>query len=769
MPGASPGDGERVTEEEAIRALSADGGTARAEYVRAMEIVDEVLRRMGDDPGLRIGSINVFNDEIQVGEGDFTIGAGGGRKPAGRRATDTVVLLDNISIERRANSYVRPKGFEQALEILTRRRLLVLCGPRGTGREAAALALLIEAADRGRLHLVDSTALLAEGGWLCGPGGTGFAVAPLEPPAARRLDDVWLEKTAKRLSEADNYMVVVTGAPTGALAMAGSRADFAFEELGVPDAMAVLSRRAHAAIEPTQSARLTSLLSSMEVADLVQADNSPRFAARAAVVLAEALNEGKDVALTIRALRNPAAQVQAWFDRYDGPGEPDYRQLVLPIAVSVLEDSGYLAVTDAATDLYRALLPGEEGPPPLRFRRSLIEHQHWIQLTSGEGVPELHGQPRTGLLRFRNPLLRAEVLQYTWIWLDGIRPALNGWLGELARQPDVDVRARAATSAGLLATLDFHYALHNFIYPWAAGRSAAVRACAAIALAIPGRSFRYEAQVWELLRQWAAYAPERSGSRLASTAAEAAGSVLGRHRPGDALSVLREVLNRDEWDSLTVLFLAVLNLAENGCAAEVLTALSDWSEPDDGSAPVIKALAVFALVARTPMAAETARDSPRPAKAEAPPRGPSRLTGTAVSPHRNVTEGSSATVGGRPDGGGAEGTSPRRDAPAHDRSWPVVLTEVGKHHDVVRDLWGRALAAKPVRPLALEALRYWLELADEDARALTPVSRVIYAIAGLGGKHPNRIEYYLERWAHDPNQPLRAARRLLRETSASPR
>jgi hypothetical protein len=738
---------ERITEEEAIAALSAST-TARVESARALDIISGLLRRMGDDPALRVGSINVFNDKIRIDEGDLSIGAGPRGAPATMREREPVLSLTEAYIEHRTLAYVRPPGFSKALDILRGRNLLVLCGPRGTGREAAALALLSLAAAARELKQIASTALLADRGWHCGPAGTGFLVRLDEAGVAGRLDDGWLHRTAARLREADNYMVVVTGGPSGSLATATGRADFLCEELGLPDAAAVLRRRAQAMVSPARMRALDRALAGADVAELLIADDSPSFAARAAVLLAQALNDGRDTSSVVRTLRNPTGQVQDWFDLYDGAEETDYRQLVLPIAVSVLEDSSYLAVTDAATMLYQRLFPEEDGPPPLRFRRSLREHQQWIQLAeAAEDGAALDGA-QSELLRFRSPLLRPAVLHYTWTWLDGIRPALVGWMGDLVAHRDVDVRTRTAAAAGLLATLDFSYVLQQFLYPWAVGGSIAKRTCAALALAIPGSSPRHEDRVWALLGQWATEPPGTVGRRLACAAAEAVGGVLGRDRPRDAFAVLHEVLKRDEWESLTQVVLAVLHLAENGCAVDVLTALAEWTEPDDGSAPVIKALAAFAITARTPPFGEApARTdlATRADGAQPPARGRSRLTGTAVA-------SLDKSVPARPD------SAPRSSASA---SWPALLQVADKRPNAVRDLWGRALAAKPVRPLALDALRDWLELADRDSTALDPVSRVIRSVAGLGGKHPERIEYYLDRWAHDPRQPVRAAQWLL--------
>ena len=763
--------GEGMTEDQAIQSLVGQL-PAREDSARSGDILDQLFRRLGGDPYLRIGSINVFNDEISVEEGDFAIrSGGGGGSPGDSRAADSAVPLDNAYLERHIGTYIRPGGFGPALDRLRRRHLLILCGHPGSGRESAALALLAEAGSRDSMHMMAGPVLLAERGWRCGPADTAFLVPSLSADLAGRLDDVWLQKTAKLLRDSSNYMVLVAEEACGALAAAGSRADFTFEELGMPDPLTVVHRRAHTIIKPARADDLRLWLASDEIAALLAEDGTPRFASRVAMLIAEAVNENRDRAATMQALLDPAKRVQAWFARADTSAGTDYRQIVLPVAVSVLEDSSYLTISDAAAALYVWLFPDLEEPPPLRFRRALEDQQQWIQLAVPVEPATPYGDPSPELLRFRSPRLRAAVLQHAWNWMDGMRPALTGWLRELARHPDVEVRARAAATTGLLATLDFSYVLHRFVYPWAVSPSPATRACAALALAVPGHSPRYAPRVWAILRQWAANLPEGPGSRLPWTAAEAAGSALGRTHPADAVSVLGEVLKRDEWDCLVALAVAVLNLAENGCMREVLDALLEWSAPMDGSPPVLKALLAFILTARTPAMdeADAVRDVPSraaaPARTASPaaarPHGSSRLTGTAVMPRGVRSPGSAGAAASRPAAAVRHAAVPERTSRPGTRSWPVLLTESDRHRDVLRDLWGRALSAKPVRGLALDALRSWLELADQDEMALAPVSRIIESITRLGGKHPERMEYYLEQWASSPKAPVRSAQRVL--------
>ena len=373
----------------------------------------------------------MFNDEILVEEGDFAIRSGSGESTGGRPAADSAVPLDDGYLDRHIGMYVRPGGFGPALDTLRGRHLLILCGPPGSGRESAAIALLAEAGSRNSMRMMAGSVLLAERGWRCGPAGTAFLVPSLPGDLTGRLDDVWLQKTAKLLRDSRNYMVVVTEEACGALAAAGSRGEFTFEELGLPDPLTLVRRRARALVTPARTEELRRWLASDEVAALLAEDGSPRFASRVAVQIADAVSTHKDRAATLQALLDPAKRVQAWFARTDTSAGTDYRQIVLPVAVSVLEDSSYLTISDAATALYGRLFPDLEQPPALRFRRALADQQQWIQLAEPPEPATAYGDPSPEVLRFRSPRLGAAVLQHTWTWVNGMRPALTGWLRDL--------------------------------------------------------------------------------------------------------------------------------------------------------------------------------------------------------------------------------------------------------------------------------------------------------------------------------------------------
>jgi len=329
-PAASEGRAEGITEAEAIRSL----GTripGREDWVRAVGVLESLARRLGDDVSLHIDSVNVFNDEIRLAKGDFAIG----HRPTGSRTeghadTDAAAGLDSAVLDASIAGYVQPPGFSAALEILSSRHMLILSGGQGSGRETAALALLAQAAKRDQLHLLTGADLVSEHAWACGPQGTGFFVASLEPAVASRLDDTWLRRTATRLADAVNFMVVVTGHLRGSLATAPSGAELVFDTLGLPDPVTVVRRKARASLRPDLVASLEIWLADDEVVALLTEEGSPSFLVRAAAVAAGALNAEEDPTAAIRKLLDPHARVQAWFARHDPPEEPDISSLSCP-------------------------------------------------------------------------------------------------------------------------------------------------------------------------------------------------------------------------------------------------------------------------------------------------------------------------------------------------------------------------------------------------------------------------------------------------------
>ncbi|MEU5696785.1 hypothetical protein [Actinosynnema sp. NPDC020468] len=493
--------------------------------------------------------------------------------PAGTAPVDVADLAD-------LRDYVRPAGFEDGVRVLAERNAAVLAGPPRTGRRTRALATLVEVLRDQRLPvtLVElPAAVLSDPSWRPPPGGRGLLVVDRRGHSAHGPDEAWLTRVADVLRDAGRFLVVVTGPPTGAFAE--NRPEHLLADLALPDPVEVVRRRVRSAVPGLTDAELTRSTAPTRLAELLAERPDPGFATRAARVVVDALRHGRDLAREVARLRDPREQVAQWL-----AGDPDAAEVALVTATAVLEGSTYLRVVDAAVALCRDL-GGETSLSGPRYARALLAERAWIVRREHEDGPDT--------LRFRHDDLREAVLAGVWGELDGVRSDLLGWLSGLADHADVEVRARAAAAAGVLVAVDFDHGLHEVLLPWAAGRSATLRQSAALGLDVAGVLGGHATAVWEHVQRWADRRGVPPGSvDLASTAGLAAGGRLGAAEPGRALRVLRSLVRRPGWASLTPVSVGATTLLEAGVTTPVLAALRDWSAgPDDESA--VKALAVF--------------------------------------------------------------------------------------------------------------------------------------------------------------------------------
>lgn len=703
-----------ISEQDALRSLQGES-TERLDAARSQAILADVLRRL---------TVNMFNADVHVHR-DFNIGDAEAGRGAPRGASGPVPV-GSAHLTDYTTAYVRPPGFTDALAVLERRHLVVLSAPAGTGRDTAALALLIqvlgeiEKTEEPALFDLTADSVLTDEAWTVPDKACGYVVSDGEMPAgtsprswclgasAERLDDAWLTRTSALLVEAESFLVVITGPMRGRLAAATRRTDFIVENLGMPDPLEIVRARVLASVRGLDPGELDGRLTKAGASSMVAERPEPRFAVRVSGAVVDALNANEDLAQALEGLRDPGEQVHEWFGYHT---EPD--QIAFIIATALLEDSSFLTVSDAAVKLYLALTSESNPPPTLRFRCTLAADQPWIELTEPDIAPAA-GPPIAATVRFRSPLLAAAVLTYAWNEFDGMRPALLAWLQRLVGDPDVEVRARAATGAGILAAGDFQHALHRYLLPWAQNRLPTLRQSAALALGVVGAVPSHTPRVWELLRKWAAEAEPDIDLALPAAAATAAGGPLGVAQPDRALRVLRTLLSDGDWSLLRPVALSVLQLVENGGAQHVLRALLEWTVPDDASGIMVKGLLAYVFTVRQP-----ASDS--------------------------TLERSSGAHGG-------DAVTPR---------WPVLLADADLHRDELPELWGRALDSPKVRPLALEALREWLRVVDDDPTAFERVLRVLAGVADRGDRDLERLEYHLDRWVNDEEDPSPAADRIL--------
>lgn len=713
-PAADPDPDGPVSEADALRLLSggAGDGPDRAEAARAAAIADLIAERLqGEASGLSIGTLTLFNDTVSFGGGMATGGATVAATRAGAAAGTApgggAVPVAAVVQAAHVDTYLQPDGYGAALDLLVERRVLVLACPPDTGRTAAALNLLAEAlvtggsAEGGCHTLTDPDAVLAPG-WEPPVRGAGYLMPLGDGDGARNwqgIDAGWLTYTASRLAKADGFLVVLPGPATGATATAALRTGTVVQTLGAVDPVAVLER--HALGSTPNAAELRSLRDRLTRSDALTALRE-RPEPRTAVRLAEVLRAGGDLAAEVARIRHPGELVDEWFARHDDPAAIGFA-----LAAAVLEESTYLTVSDAAMTLYGLLSPDRAGPPPVRFRDRMALEQPWIDIARPADVGRPAGLPGPPVVVFRNPRVRQSVLDYAWTCLDGQRDTVLRWLRGLLNHPDLGVRARAAVAAGVMAWGDHRHALHRFLRSWAASTAWPLRQAAATALAVIAGRPELAADVWTLLNEWAADGATAAQRRLAGTAATAVGGILGRNEPNRATTLLRTALDRgDDWSNVTSVAWSALHLVEQGRAHEVLSALVEWSQPQDRSPMVAKALTVFLFAAGRP--------APAPEGAAAAPAAP-----------------------------------------------PLLLSDAAVR-PLVTELWARALARRPVQDRALDALRDTVDSWAGHPGAQQALRSLLLGVAERPGKHRERLLHYLGRWAADRTAPVPFAAELAR-------
>ncbi len=694
-----------MSESDALRSLASDTGhddAERSEARRASAIADLIAARLNADAsGTRIGTLALFNETVSFGGGFHTGGAPG---PGAARRAGASVTLDGTELIEYTELFVQPEGYDTALDELCEQALLVLTGPPGSGRAATAVNLLSEAtalsgAQDGGCHRLLDPSVLNEPGWEPPEKNCGYLAEADEGAAGTAEFKVSRLASLATVLRAAGCRLVLTGGHDLALAATGSRGGEAFAryELRPLDPLVILERRVlgHAA-DPDARARLHALLEAGGALGALR----EQPAARHAVHLASVITAGGDLTAAVAALRDPSGQVRSWFQQHRAP-----EAVAFALAAAVLEESGYLTVADAAVKLYTALTPAAPAPPDLRFADRLSHEQQWIMLDTGPDSLATAGPPR---VRFRGALLGQAVLVHAWSTLDGRRDAFLEWLRRLLGHRDLEVRARASVAAGVLTWADHPYAVHRFLTQWAGSTSWAQRQAAATALGVAGGRPESAEAVWDLLAEWARGGSSAHQRRLAGTAANAAGGILGRAHPGRAVGVLRGALDRGEdWGTLPSVAWGGVHLVHQGRAHALLDAYLDWSAPRDLSPMVVKTLSAFVF---------------------------------AVSrPYERPSSGTGAEAG--PEATGIPGV-------------PLLLSSLPEHGEQVAELWARALARRPVQDSALTALREWIDTyAPLCPGSLDHIAVLFADVAGRPGKHRERLLWWLAAWAADRDRP----------------
>lgn len=307
-------------------------------------------------------------------------------------------------------------------------------------------------------------------------------------------------------------------------------------------------------------------------------------AARTAAVIGKA-EPGADLDQLLAGILNPWLRDQARIvlrasseegraDEEQWSGTEDYRR-AFRLAFAALEGAPMAAVYAAAARLVRIQRTERSAdapvPDPVEFELDCL-------LTYGMQVPSRDippvGTPRTAQLT--NPELVPAMLDVAWNER-GIGPRLMRWLNELAGEPQVVVRERAAMMAGLLSFNDFDGVMDGLVTPWA--RSTRMRSRQAAGLSM--LSCAHNPAMHPNLRARVARWLGNGSVSTRDSVAWAYAYGLGRHLPFDGLRDLRRI-GRDpaQRRSYLVAF-GVEETYRRDRAAAIVGELLDWIADDD--------------------------------------------------------------------------------------------------------------------------------------------------------------------------------------------
>ncbi|MFF9560066.1 hypothetical protein ACF1DY_30150 [Streptomyces albus] len=420
---------------------------------------------------------------------------------------------------------------EEELAHLTGRlrteRFLVLAGPLSSGRRTAALMLLrrlpvspVRALDRD-LRLGDLPHHLSQ--------GSGHMLCDLMTDPADPLREAQLLALRDELVRKDSYLVITTGPgiiPAEGMPLVRWRA---------PSASLVLRGHLRTLTDENTASELLRL-------DAVQAVLAHRPQPREAAGLARLLvSHAQDRTTLERELAlystlSVERQVQRWFD---DPALP-LRDKAFLVSLAAFNEAPYAITAELSDQLYTLLHRTENRGihPHVPVFGTSVDSR--LQLARARGYREEEPTEWGPVVQYKaayeDDRAALVLLREVWTGHPSSRPALVGWLRELADDGRPLVRTRAAATAAVLLTRDLPSALALLVEGWADSPRPHHRVTAAHALAL---AHALEApHVRNVVGAWA----RGEHPRLRWTAIRTY-ALIGEKWPEEALDALRAVVS----------------------------------------------------------------------------------------------------------------------------------------------------------------------------------------------------------------------------------
>jgi hypothetical protein len=560
------------------------------------------FRLAKDDTPARRHSGDRFSTSVRTNLGTVQSGANSVSVqvvlPGGEEINLLRYELTDDDLTRLRRLYVRGGTFRAALRILRAERVVVLRGPEGSGRTAAAQALL----ERLKNEPESDSPIDRIGGLVLRDGVSVSDVARQPEAFPDRWGMVLESRDGVELAMGDrvrayrdfaaraNGYVVLVGPPAGE----EDTSQFACAH-DWPEPADVLKRYLVEELPDSFSGeRLTQILEDPAVTNHLAQHRRPGQVVRLAAALVDGVRRGRPVETIVVTL------------------EPDWRD----VARRALEDA--LTATDDAFGAPRrqalrtayAIFDGLELNDVFSAAEELLGMLRRVQAPDstparpvfGDGLDKLlfkemlgegdidQGQPTTARRALlRNPQLSDAFLDVAWNNYDTTRFVLLHWLDWVATHGRPATRLRAAQAAGKLALYDFEKVMADLIRPWALHPNGLRRQAAAWALEQVSRNDWYASRVRQRVHDWVL----SNDGELHDTAAKVYGTTFGSELPDIAMADLRTIATDPRQLRFRSVGHAVANLYLADPAGPVLDHLDAWL---DDASPEVAAHTAWALL-----------------------------------------------------------------------------------------------------------------------------------------------------------------------------
>ncbi|NDZ79775.1 hypothetical protein G3I19_14910 [Streptomyces sp. SID10853] len=422
--------------------------------------------------------------------------------------------------------------FAEALIRLREERVLVLTGSRATGRSSAGL-MLLHRLGLGQIRLLpsDTPPAAVRDELDC---AAGYLLADIAVSRNRPLQQVHLHAIREQLTRSGGHLVIT-------VAESASYGELASLPWEPPLAMDVLASHVRAAEGVAGWDRVRGLTA---VDTFLERDHPPgEAAAFAGQLVAVAAGTAEEASLVSFGETTVQTQIESWLTGKDF----SLHDRAFLVSLGVFDDAPYAVAAELADGLFTRLQQIESPYQPSGvavFGSSRSSRLDQIR-ARGYEAPEttVWGAVPQYMATFRDGRVAPQLLDTVWMLYPSARPALVGWLRELAADGRPLVRTRASAAAALLTRSDLSSGLAHLIEPWADSRSYTARLAAANALTLA--HLLHAVAIPQILHTWCTGDDENRRW----TAIRAYG-LLGPVLPDDALQALttaaREYCRKEE-------------------------------------------------------------------------------------------------------------------------------------------------------------------------------------------------------------------------------